>query len=185
MAYTAEQQGRIDAANLRVANTGAAYNAAVDEASRREQAARTIFNSVMLCSGYRGRVVGFGILNPTNCALCGRDCGDCGGAGSDQVTTCKSRVGNFNTAYNYWNSYRATVTNALNDWNTAKTNLQTTIGAVELEVKSDPEYTIKHDAEVAAAEEAQRAQRYKYIFYIVAALVVAGGLFAFYKLRTN
>lgn len=177
MAYTAEQQARIDAAQLKVTNTKNTYDAASLKLSNIEQKARDIFNKVMLCSGFKNKVKDFSILNPSSCVICLTNCGNCGGPGSDQVATCKQRVNAFNTEYNNWNAYKSTVNNALNDWNIAKQDLKDVLDDIGTEVANDP----KTLAELKAIEEAEKVKMYKYIFYAVAVLVIGG--ITYYLLR--
>lgn len=183
MAYTKSQQDRIDAATLKVTNAKTNYDNSLEELSKRDTIAHNSFDSVMLCSGFKGETKSFSTLNPAGCAFCVSNCSNCGGPGGDQVSTCKSRVATFNIDYNNLNSYQSEVDGYLRVWNSAKTELDGVIASVIQESGGDPTNIAELERIKAEALAEASARKYRYIFYSIAVIVIGVGIYLIMKLR--
>lgn len=172
MAYTAAQQAKLTAAQLRLDNAKDAY----------KEATRQYNDNAAIAMHCYGHETFYGISyvergewkpNTKNCIGSSpiKDKG-CSQSDKDQ---CQNFVGQLNS------TFIPNLIAAYTERNNAQSNFDKVLGEVTLESKNDPTFITEHDKEVAAAIEAEKIKKYKYFFYIVLVLVIGFGIFAYFK----
>ena len=162
MPYTSLQQDKINKAQGRLDNAKATYGTNVtrynDWVASIQDCYKDPFQDAVAASSW---------YNPTK--------NPCQAKGSCDLSNCKNVIDKIN------DDIIPTLRAAYNELQAAQQNFDKVLAEVAAEAGNDPKNKADHDAAVAAADEAEKSEQKKWIFWT--AVVVVGGflIFAYFK----
>ena len=178
MAYTAEQQNRIDTANAKVASAQTAYDNAITIRDGNYEHLRSTYNDANTSCYESGQgslegEIAWGGMSSGNCKT------------RSSCNHCAVNVAKFNGALSGWNSSSANVLSKLSLLSTAKEELKNLLDTIASEVQNDPDFINTQTQIGAQAEADAKAKRLKIWFWIISVIVAGGVVFAVLKWGTK
>lgn len=177
MAYTPDQQKRIDDANAKVASAQKAYDNSVSiKDGYYAEMKRLHDNSNLSGECYKDRKtlddqIAWGTLNEENC----RSKGKC------DRSDCRIFVTAFNTNHGLYKTAVIDVSNKLSALSSAKQELKNLLDNIGEEVQNDPDFINTQTQIQAQADADAKARSLKIWFWIITALTAGGLIFAWMR----
>ena len=180
MAYTPEQQIRIDAANEKVANAQTAYDSAVSSKNDSYNQLKSLFNSSIsnkdcysvVSGGTADAQIAWGTANLGSCKKKLN--------GNLKCPNCPHDVSAFNGEYANYKTRIDAIGQKEGELNTAKAELDTLLTNIGTEVANDPQNQLDLATTTAEAEAQGKTLKTKWLIFGILAVVLIIGIGFFY-----
>lgn len=177
---SSQQQATVDAANAALAAAKSALDAANADLGAKKTDMTDYYNSYMVNCKYKWDMPSLGQLWETD--GCDGQVNASKHPGCGSKDTCKQRVTEYNGKVGSFNAAVTNVDTKQSAFNTAKDNLDAVMNAI----KNDPVIAGGIAVEINKEDEKAKAERLKWIFFgLIALLVVGAAVFVFIKMRTK